>query len=144
MDRARLYRAQTPQAFHRDLIVSTHRRARKERWDVTDDASLMEQMGHEVRIVDNDASGSAKSTVEQFSDLAPRYAIEPERNIALARNRALEFGPADFVAFIDDDEAARPGWLTELCERIRQTGADAVFGPVHACFPAGAPQWAVR
>jgi len=51
VNRARLYRAQTPQAFHRDIIVSTHRRARKERWEVTDDASLMEQMGHEVRIV---------------------------------------------------------------------------------------------
>jgi 2-C-methyl-D-erythritol 4-phosphate cytidylyltransferase len=51
VDRARLYRAQTPQAFHRDLIVSAHRRARKEKWEVTDDASIMEQMGHEVRIV---------------------------------------------------------------------------------------------
>jgi 2-C-methyl-D-erythritol 4-phosphate cytidylyltransferase len=51
VDRGRLYRAQTPQAFHRDLIVSAHRRARKERWEVTDDASLMEQMDHEVRIV---------------------------------------------------------------------------------------------
>ncbi len=51
MDRSRLYRAQTPQAFHRDLIISAHRRARKEGWEVTDDASIMEQMGHEVRIV---------------------------------------------------------------------------------------------
>jgi len=51
VDRARLYRAQTPQAFHRDLIVSAHRRARKEKWEVTDDASIMEQMGHEIRIV---------------------------------------------------------------------------------------------
>ena len=51
VDRTRLYRAQTPQAFHRDLIVSAHRRARKERWVVTDDSSLIEQMGHEIRIV---------------------------------------------------------------------------------------------
>ena len=51
VDRARLYRAQTPQVFHRDLIVSAHRRARKEKWEVTDDASIMEQMGHEIRIV---------------------------------------------------------------------------------------------
>ena len=51
VDRTRLYRAQTPQAFHRDIILSAHRRARKERWEVTDDASLLEQMGHEVRMV---------------------------------------------------------------------------------------------
>ena len=51
VDRERLYRAQTPQAFHRDIILSAHRRARKEGWDVTDDSSLLEQMGHDVRIV---------------------------------------------------------------------------------------------
>ncbi len=66
VDRARLYRAQTPQAFHRDLIVSTHRRARKERWEVTDDASLMEQMGHEVRIVPGEERNIKITTLDDL------------------------------------------------------------------------------
>jgi 2-C-methyl-D-erythritol 4-phosphate cytidylyltransferase len=54
LDRSTIYRAQTPQAFHMDLIATTHRRALKEGWKVTDDASLIEQMGHDVRLVEGD------------------------------------------------------------------------------------------
>jgi len=66
VDRATLYRAQTPQAFHRDLIVSAHRRARKEMWNVTDDASLMEQMGHEVRIVEGEERNIKITTLDDL------------------------------------------------------------------------------
>ena len=66
VDRARLYRAQTPQAFHRDLIVSAHRRARKERWKVTDDASLLEQMGHEVRMVEGEERNIKITTLDDL------------------------------------------------------------------------------
>jgi 2-C-methyl-D-erythritol 4-phosphate cytidylyltransferase len=66
VDRASLYRAQTPQAFHRDLIVSAHRRARKDRLEVTDDASLMEQMGHEVRIVEGEERNIKITTLEDL------------------------------------------------------------------------------
>jgi len=66
VDRARLYRAQTPQAFHRDIILSAHRRARKEGWDVTDDASLLEQMGHEVRIVPGEERNIKITTLDDL------------------------------------------------------------------------------
>lgn len=66
VDRQKLYRAQTPQAFHRDLIVSAHRRARKENWVVTDDASLIEQMGHTVRIVAGEERNIKVTTLEDL------------------------------------------------------------------------------
>jgi len=66
VDRKRLYRAQTPQAFHRDLILSAHRRARKEDWKVTDDASLLEQMGHNVRLVAGDERNIKITTLEDL------------------------------------------------------------------------------
>jgi 2-C-methyl-D-erythritol 4-phosphate cytidylyltransferase len=31
--------------------LAAHEKARKEGWEVTDDASMMEQMGHRVRVV---------------------------------------------------------------------------------------------
>ena len=64
--RGNLYRAQTPQVFHRDLILSAHRRARKERWVVTDDASLIEQMGHEVRIVRGEEGNIKVTTLDDL------------------------------------------------------------------------------
>lgn len=89
----------------------------------------------ELRLVDNDAQGSAFNVVNQYAKDLPfdvRYEIEPTRNIALARNRAIEMGPADLIAFIDDDEIADTDWLTQLVDAIDQTKADAVFGPVAA------------
>lgn len=66
VDRARFYRAQTPQAFHRDLIAAAHRRALKEGWEVTDDASLLEQMGHTVRIVQGEERNIKITTLDDL------------------------------------------------------------------------------
>jgi 2-C-methyl-D-erythritol 4-phosphate cytidylyltransferase len=51
VNRASLWRAQTPQGFPRALIVDVHRRARAGHVTATDDAALCEQMGHAVRVV---------------------------------------------------------------------------------------------
>jgi len=101
-------------------------------------------------VVDNDAQGSARPVVEAARARLPfpvEYLREPERNISLARNRgvarALERG-AGFVAFIDDDEVARPGWLRALVETRARFGADAVAGSVRPRLDPGAPAWAGR
>lgn len=51
LDRATLWRAQTPQAFPRDLIEQAHAKARAERITATDDAALFEQLGLPVVVV---------------------------------------------------------------------------------------------
>lgn len=51
VDRERLWRAQTPQGFPRQVIVDAHRRARKERVSATDDAALLERLGVPVYVV---------------------------------------------------------------------------------------------
>ena len=50
-DRSRLWACQTPQAFRLDIILDAHRRARREGWRVTDDATLARRAGHSVRLV---------------------------------------------------------------------------------------------
>jgi 2-C-methyl-D-erythritol 4-phosphate cytidylyltransferase len=51
VDRARLWRAQTPQGFRRETIVRIHREARARRLAATDDAALGEVLGVDVRVV---------------------------------------------------------------------------------------------
>ena len=65
---------------------------------------------YSVVIADNDRAQSAKEIVAECAtlDLSVKYCHEPEQNIALARNRALENATGDFVAFIDDDEFPPP------------------------------------
>ncbi|HVN90950.1 MAG TPA: 2-C-methyl-D-erythritol 4-phosphate cytidylyltransferase [Candidatus Binataceae bacterium] len=49
--RARLWLAQTPQAFQRRLLIEAHERAVRERMIATDDADLIERTGGTVSVV---------------------------------------------------------------------------------------------
>jgi 2-C-methyl-D-erythritol 4-phosphate cytidylyltransferase len=51
VERSRLWRAQTPQGFPRDMIEHAHRVARAERVSATDDAALCERLGLPVAVV---------------------------------------------------------------------------------------------
>lgn len=51
-DRDRLWRAQTPQAFPRALVLDAYRRAQQDGFRGTDDASLVEHYGGRVLIVE--------------------------------------------------------------------------------------------
>jgi len=52
IDRKPLWLAQTPQAFRRDWLEEAHRKAESEGLIATDDAFLLEWMGHPVRVVE--------------------------------------------------------------------------------------------
>lgn len=54
VDRAGLWRAQTPQGFPRDMIVRVHREAKARHLNATDDAALCEELGIPVTIVRGD------------------------------------------------------------------------------------------
>ena len=51
LDRQRLWSAQTPQAFDVELLWEAHRSNRQSGVEATDDAFLVEQIGHHVSIV---------------------------------------------------------------------------------------------
>ena len=111
--------------------------------------SLLDQTAKrrfEVVIVDNDAKGTAANVAKTF---VPRfetrgcelqYDIEPEQNIALARNRAVSIATGQYVAFLDDDEEAEEDWLEQLIETLIHRDSDAVFGPIMRVYPNGFPK----
>jgi 2-C-methyl-D-erythritol 4-phosphate cytidylyltransferase len=51
--RAGLWRAETPQAFQRHLLVAAHERAMREKIAATDDSDLVEQIGGHVELVES-------------------------------------------------------------------------------------------
>jgi 2-C-methyl-D-erythritol 4-phosphate cytidylyltransferase len=51
IERERLWRAQTPQGFPREVIVRAHRDAKAQRISATDDAALCERLGIPVLVV---------------------------------------------------------------------------------------------
>ena len=102
---------------------------------------------YSVVVADNDHRQSAKEVVSGFaatSSIPIIYCVEPEQNIALARNRALENAKGDFIAFIDDDEIPRRDWLCNLFKTCNAYGVDGVLGPVKPRFEHKPPQWVIK
>lgn len=97
-----------------------------------------------VIVADNDGAPSAKARVEALAREAPfpvLYIHAPERNISVARNACLDAATAEWLAFIDDDETAPPGWIAALHAAATADRLDVVFGPVIARYPEDAPDW---
>lgn len=91
-----------------------------------------------IVVVDNDPAASASSTIDALRPESPWplvYVSEPTPGVARARNAGLAATDAALIAFLDDDEAASPGWLAALLDAQTQTGADAVFGPITGRAP---------
>lgn len=104
-----------------------------------------------IIVIDNDYTQSARQTVEAFRARGSEYPVqeviydvEPQQNIALARNRALRHTKGGYVAFVDDDETVSRGWLRALLATLQRYDADVVFGPVLSVLPSPAPAWAQR
>ncbi len=94
-----------------------------------------------IVVVDNDPHGSAAATVEGLRNHCPwplTYVHAPKPGVATARNAGLVATDAPLIAFLDDDEAASPGWLAALLKAREETGADAVFGPITGRAPDAA------
>lgn len=94
-----------------------------------------------IVVVDNDPVGSAAATVEALRARSPwalTYVHAPRPGVATARNAGLTATQAPLIAFLDDDEAASPGWLAALLKARADTGADAVFGPITGRAPDAA------
>ncbi len=67
VSRERLWRAQTPQGFPRQVIVDAHRRARKEKVVATDDAALLERLGIPVHVVRGSERALKVTTPDDFA-----------------------------------------------------------------------------
>jgi 2-C-methyl-D-erythritol 4-phosphate cytidylyltransferase / 2-C-methyl-D-erythritol 2,4-cyclodiphosphate synthase len=112
IDRSNLYRIQTPQAFRRDVIETAHREAIREGYSGTDDAALVERLGHRVRLVPGTPM-NLKVTVPEDLEVAEALLREREpkgqtpvaSRIGIgydahrfARNRRLILGGVDIPA----------------------------------------------
>lgn len=66
MERSSLWSIQTPQAFRLSLILKAHKDAKMNQFIGTDDASLVERLGHEVHIVMGDYENIKLTTPEDL------------------------------------------------------------------------------
>ena len=108
---------------------------------------LLQDPGHprfRILVADNDDHPLMRARIIRTSGSGIEivYLHAPSRNISIARNACLAKAKADYIAFLDDDQIASPGWLTELHLTALKAGADIVLGPVHAICTPESPAWA--
>ena len=66
LDRRKLWAVQTPQGFRFDILMKAHRKAQRDRFLGTDEASLVERMNVPVRIVEGDYRNIKITTAEDL------------------------------------------------------------------------------
>ncbi len=134
-----------PQKHHISVCICTYKRPELLRRLLSE---LEEQQtgglfDYSIVIVDNDMSESARQTVESYaqqSKSSVRYYVEPEQNIALARNKAIENAHGKYIAFIDDDEFPSDTWLLNLYNAFNTYQPNGgILGPVIPYYPEGTP-----
>lgn len=134
---------------HISVCVCTYKRPQllKRLLDALRDQESGGLFSYSIVVVDNDRSRSAEDVVGEFgasSGIPIKYCVEPQQNIAMARNRAIENAAGDLIAFIDDDEFPIKRWLLTLFEALNKFGVDGVLGPVKPHFDDEPPQWVVK
>lgn len=70
------------------------------------------------------------------------YRAEPRPGVSYARNAGVAAARARFIACMDDDQEAAPGWIAAIV-RTFQARPDVHFlaGPVTAVWSGAVPQW---
>jgi succinoglycan biosynthesis protein ExoM len=102
---------------------------------------------YSVVVADNDKLQSANPVVQEFataSSILIKYCVEPQQNIALARNKVVSTAVGDFIAFIDDDEFPSKHWLLTLFTTCEEYNVAGVLGPVKRHFDETPPKWVLK
>jgi succinoglycan biosynthesis protein ExoM len=132
---------------HITICICAYRRPRflKRLLETLCDLETGGVFSYSIVVSDNDSARSSEEVVAAFAAGVPRlpvsYCVQPQQNIALARNTAIEHAKGDFIAFIDDDEFPTRGWLLHLFETCRRYDADGALGPVKPHFDDVPPAW---
>ncbi|WP_432825462.1 glycosyltransferase family 2 protein [Dactylosporangium sp. CA-092794] len=92
-----------------------------------------------VVVVDHNEEllGRVVAEIPAVTVLRNRY----HRGASGTRNTGAEHARTDLIAFLDDDAAARPGWLAALVEPFSDESVVGTGGDVQPLWEVGRPRW---
>lgn len=126
-------------------VVCTHNRAaylRKALQSLVD--QTLSQELYEIIVVDNGSQDNTKGVVSEFSDVRNlRYLYEPVIGLSRARNTGWRNAQGEYVAYLDDDAVACPGWLAKFLNVFEtfEPSPGTVGGKCEPIWEAPQPGW---
>jgi glycosyltransferase involved in cell wall biosynthesis len=101
---------------------------------------------YEVIVVDNASSDGTRTLVQQYvasAAVSVSYHLEHRPGTSFARNLGAAHARLEYVAYLDDDACAAPGWLAAYDAAIREYSIIAAGGPVEPVLDSGVvtPDW---
>jgi glycosyltransferase involved in cell wall biosynthesis len=91
----------------------------------------------EILLIDNASTDNTPEITRSFAAKYPRVTAYREEKLGLsaARNTALRLARGQYVAFLDDDAVAEPGWLEAYRDCFRRPPVPLLAGAGGAVFP---------
>jgi len=127
------------------VIICTHNRAN----ELVDAITSVLSQGadpntYEVIVVDNASTDRTPEIVRaraaQTKNL--RYLLEPALGLSCARNAGLHAALGKYIAYVDDDAIAEPGWLAHIPEAFAAgSNVGCVAGKIEPIWGAPRPAW---
>ncbi|MEZ6852064.1 2-C-methyl-D-erythritol 4-phosphate cytidylyltransferase [Halodesulfovibrio aestuarii] len=77
LDRSTLRACQTPQGFHKKMLIEAHNKCNEEGWEVTDDASIVEQAGYSVATVAGEMTNCKITNPEDLAMIESKQTSMP-------------------------------------------------------------------
>lgn len=145
VDRTHLWRAQTPQGFHFDVIIAAHRAAAGR--DLTDDSAVAEAAGLMPLMVAGDEDNLKVTTAEDLA-AAERLLAARRGDVRVGQGFDVHaFGPGDKIVVCGIEIPHGAGLVGHSDADVGLHAlTDAVLGAIGAGdigqhFPPGDPQW---
>jgi glycosyltransferase involved in cell wall biosynthesis len=96
----------------------------------------------ELLVVDNRSTDDTRQLVEACAAPPVRYVFEPNLGLCHARNTGWRTARGRYVAYLDDDAVAEPGWLRVMAEAFEaRPGVGIVGGRVEPIWEGARPPW---
>ncbi len=102
------------------------------------------RLPRELLVVDNApgrGSGLSEHDVATVDGLRARLLRETTLGLSVSRNRAIHHARGAWIAFLDDDAEALPGWLEAYEEAFSDPTVLSAGGPVEPVFGGPLPDW---
>jgi glycosyltransferase involved in cell wall biosynthesis len=108
---------------------------------------LIDPARFEVVVVNNGCTDKTNEVIETFRAQHPRHTIvaidESRLGLSIARNTGIAYARGPYVAFLDDDAQASPGWLERALHWYTVLGEEllCVGGPIKPYYISPKPAW---